>query len=140
VVDSGISATASSSAAASVAWARWQRLAVAAVAALTLLEFLWEMWLAPLRPGGSWLVLKALPLALAWPGLARGAKRARQRMTLLLLPYAGEGLVRGLSESGRHALVAWTAAALAVIAFIALLQSFRAERRARAKAADDQSG
>jgi uncharacterized membrane protein len=113
------------------AGARWQRLAVAAVAALALLELLWEMWLAPLKPGGSWLALKALPLMLAWPGIARGATRARQRMTLLLLPYFGEGLVRGLSESGRREAIAWTAALLAAIAFIALLQSFRSERNAR---------
>jgi uncharacterized membrane protein len=58
--------------------APWQRVSVAAVAALILLELLWELWLAPLRPGGSWLALKALPLALLWPGLARGAKRPRQ--------------------------------------------------------------
>ena len=34
--------------------------------------------LAPLRPGGSWLALKALPLALLLPGVARGALRPRQ--------------------------------------------------------------
>ena len=111
--------------------AGWLRLAVATVAALTLLELLWETWLAPLKPGGSWLALKALPLALAWPGLARGSSRARQWMTLLLLPYFGEGLVRGLTESGRHAVVAWMAAALAALAFVALLTSFRIERNAR---------
>ncbi len=120
-----------------VAAARWQRLAVAAVAALTLLELLWELWLAPLKPGGSWLALKALPLALAWPGLARGSTRARQRMTLLLLPYFGEGLVRGLTESGRHALCAWMAAVLAAIAFVALLVSFRIARKTRDRHAQD---
>ncbi|TMH86357.1 MAG: DUF2069 domain-containing protein, partial [Betaproteobacteria bacterium] len=29
----------------------------------------WELWLAPLRPGGSLIALKALPLALALPGI-----------------------------------------------------------------------
>jgi len=86
--------------------------------------------MAPVRPGGSWLALKGLPLALAWPALARGATRVRQGMTLLLLPYAAEGVVRGLTESGRHALVAWTAALVAALAFAALLSSFRAERHA----------
>ena len=109
--------------------ARMQRLAVAAVAALTLLEFLWEMWLAPLKPGGSWLALKALPLALAWPALARGETRGRQRMSLLLIPYFCEALVRALTESGRHAMLAWTATALVSIAFVALLASFRFSRR-----------
>ncbi len=108
----------------------WHRLAVAAVAALLLLECLWELWLAPVKPGGSWLALKGLPLAFAWPALARGTTRARQGMTLLLLPYAAEGIVRGVTESGRHALVAWAAALVAAVAFAALLASFRVERRA----------
>ena len=102
-----------------------QRLAVAAVAALALLEVLWEAWLAPLKPGGSWLVLKALPLAALWIGLARGAPKARQWLALLLPFYAAEGLVRAISESGRHAMVALAAAALAGIAFVALLGTFR---------------
>ena len=109
--------------------ARWLRRAVAAVAALALLELLWELWLAPLRPGGSWLALKVVPLALAWPALARGSRPAAQGMLLLLLPYFAEGVVRGVSETGRHAVLAWTATALAVAAFGALLLHFRARRR-----------
>ena len=101
---------------------------VAAVTALLLLEVLWELWLAPLRPGGSWLALKALPLMLLWPGLVHGAKRPRQWLTLLLPLYLAEAIVRALSESGRHALAAWMAAALAAVAIIALLASFRAGR------------
>jgi uncharacterized membrane protein len=108
----------------------WERLAVAAVTALLMLEILWELWLAPVKPGGSWLALKALPLALMWRPLARGAVKARQGMTLLLMPYLAEGVVRGVSESGRHALVAWTAALVAAIAFIALLVPFRNAKRA----------
>ena len=101
---------------------------MAAVAALLLLELLWELWLAPLRPGGSWLALKALPLMLLWPGLARGARKPRQWLTLLLPLYVAEAIVRALSESGRHAPVAWMAAALAAVAFATLLASFRATR------------
>jgi uncharacterized membrane protein len=108
--------------------ARAYRVAVAAVAALALVELLWETWLAPVRPGGSWLALKALPLLLLWPTLARGSRRRAQWMLFVLLPYFAEGVVRGASESGRHAFVAWTAAALSVLAFVALLQAFRAAR------------
>jgi uncharacterized membrane protein len=103
------------------------RLAVAGVAALALVEIAWELWLAPL-PKGSWLALKALPLGLVWPGLARGVRRSRQWLALLLPLYVGEAIVRALSESGRHAVVAWVATAIACLAFIALLASFRAER------------
>ena len=111
--------------------ARWQRLAVAAVAALALLEVLWELWLAPLRPGGSWLALKALPLALLWPGLSRGAMRAGQWLALLLPLYVAEAIVRALTEGGRHRLLAWTATVLASTGFVAVLASFRAARRDR---------
>ena len=112
--------------------ARWQRLAVAAVAALVLLEVLWELWLAPLKPGGSWLALKALPLALLWPGLARGAARSGQWLALLLPLYFAEAIVRALTEGGRHRVVALAATVLAGVAFAAVLASFRAARRARA--------
>ena len=109
--------------------ARWQRLAVAAVAALVLLELLWELWLAPLKPGGSWLALKALPLALLWPGLARGASRPRQWLALLLPLYFAEAIVRALTEGGRHRVLALAATVLAGVAFAAVLASFRAARR-----------
>jgi uncharacterized membrane protein len=111
--------------------ARWLRLALIAATALMLLELLWELLLAPLRPGGSWLALKALPLALLLPGVARGALRPRQVLAFVLLPLFAEGLVRALTEAGRHALVAGTAAAIAACAFTALVLSFRAERRAQ---------
>ena len=106
----------------------WQRAAVAAVAALVLLELMWELWLAPLRPGGSWLALKALPLALLWPALARGARRARQWLALLLPLYFAEAIVRALTEAGRHALVAWAASGLIAFAFVAVLATFRQPR------------
>ena len=112
--------------------AHWHRLAIAAVAALALLEVLWELWLAPLKPGGSWLALKALPLALLWPGLSRGEKNARQWLALLLPFYFAEAIVRAMTEGGRHRLLALAATALAGIAFVAVLASFRAARRDRA--------
>lgn len=109
---------------------RWRRGAAAALLALALLELLWELWLAPLKPGGSWLAVKALPLLALTPGVAQGRVRARQ-WTLLLLPwYVAEGVVRALSESGRHALCAAVAAALAFAALAAGLGWFRAQGRA----------
>jgi uncharacterized membrane protein len=103
----------------------WQRWAVALVAALALLEALWELALAPVRPGGSWLALKALPLALLWWPLARGDRRPRQIASLLLPLYFGEALVRALTEHGRHAQVATLATAISVSALVAILMSFR---------------
>jgi uncharacterized membrane protein len=111
--------------------ARWHRVAVALVAGLAIFEALWELSLAPLRPGGSWLALKALPPALLWLPLARGRRRARQLASLLLPLFAAEGIVRALTESGRHAVVATAATALALAALVALLLSFTAERKSQ---------
>jgi hypothetical protein len=47
-----------------------------------------------------------------------------------MLPlFAAEGIVRAMTESGRHAYVAAVAAALALAALAALLLSFRVEER-----------
>ncbi len=43
--------------------------AVASLAGLIAVSLAWELWLAPLRPGGSWLALKALPLCLPLAGI-----------------------------------------------------------------------
>lgn len=106
------------------------RATIAAVLALALLEFLWETLLAPL-PGARWLAMKALPLAVLLPGVARGAVRPRQWLVLLLPWYLAEALVRALTETGRHAIVAAMAAVLAAVAFGAALAWFAAEKRAR---------
>src|SRR5512139_1374549 len=105
------------------------RVALLGLIALALVSFLWEMWLAPIRPGGSWLALKALPLALLVPAALRGTRRALQWLSLLLPFYVAEGVVRGVTESGRHALVAWVAAMVAAATFVALLAWVRSSRR-----------
>ena len=95
---------------------------------LCLLEILWEIWLAPVRPGGSWLALKALPLICLVPGVAKGSLRARQWVLIVLPWYVAEGVVRALSETGRQFLCAAMAATLALAAIAAGLAWFRAER------------
>lgn len=116
------------------------RLAVAGTFALLLLELLWELVLAPLRAHPSWLALKALPLALLLPGTARGARRPRQWLSLLLPFYIAEALGRTLAEHGRHALVAGTACFVAAATFVALLAWFRKDAVDRAAARSDAVG
>jgi len=70
------------------------RVAAASWLALLALVVLWEWQLAPLRPGGSWLLLKALPLLLPLRGVLRGDAKAMQWATLLVLLYIAEGSVR----------------------------------------------
>ena len=101
---------------------------MASLLALGGLALLWELVLAPARPGGSWLALKALPVLALVPGVARGSRRAGQAATLLVPWYAAEGIVRAASEQGRHALVAATSALLAIAAFGALLLWLRRAR------------
>ena len=98
---------------------RYARIALAALAALALTELLWEWAWAPLRPGGSWLALKAVPLALAWVGCLHGRLRA-WRLALLMLPfYFAEAAVAMLTRSGRAQFVAGWAALLAAVCFAA---------------------
>ena len=105
-----------------------ERGTTAAVVALCVLLVLWEMWLAPARAGGSWLALKALPLALALPGLFRRARYTRQWLSLLLPFYAAEGIVRAFSEAGRVRVLAVAELLLALITFAALLALLRKPR------------
>ncbi len=108
----------------------YARVCLLGMVALALVCVLWETVLAPLRPGGSWLALKALPLALLLPAASRGTRKALQGLSLLLPFYFAEGLVRGFSESGRHAVVAWVAAAIAAATFVAVLAWVRTDRTA----------
>src|SRR5204863_4889489 len=63
------------------------RTATAALAALFVLCLAWELWLAPLRPGGSLVALKALPLLLPLPGIWRGRRYTYQWSSLFILAY-----------------------------------------------------
>ena len=75
-----------------------------AVASLCLLVgncVLWEWLLAPIRPGGSWMVLKALPLLIPLPGLLSALPKRRytyQWATLFIWLYFTEGVVRAWSD------------------------------------------
>ena len=71
-----------------------------ALLALILLCLTWELWLAPLRPGGSWLALKVLPLLAALPGVLKGRAYTLQWASAVALVYGAEGLVRWWSDAG----------------------------------------
>lgn len=106
------------------------RLTIAALAALTLLEILWAVVLAPL-PGAQWLAIKALPLALLFPGVSRGARKPRQWLALLTPFYFAEALVRAITEPGRHSLVAGMAAVLALAVFLGVVTWLHGEKPRR---------
>ncbi|WCM21971.1 DUF2069 domain-containing protein [Paraburkholderia bryophila] len=95
--------------------------ATAALIALIALTVAWEWWLAPLRPGGSAMVLKAVPLLLALPGVWRRRLYTLQWASMLILLYFAEGIVRGWSERGSSARLGWLEVALAVVFFVCTL-------------------
>ncbi|MBZ4241616.1 DUF2069 domain-containing protein, partial [Mycobacterium tuberculosis] len=64
---------------------RYALVATACLVALIALSLAWELWLAPLRPGGSALMLKAIPLALALPGVWRRNIYTMQWASMLIL-------------------------------------------------------
>ena len=59
-----------------------------------MLGLAWELMLAPLRPGGSWLVLKVVPLLLPLPAMLRGSAYAMQVALFIVLLSVLEGSVR----------------------------------------------
>jgi len=89
------------------------------------------LWLAPLRPGGSLIALKALPLALALPGILGGRRYTYQWSSMLALAYFAEGATRAWAERGLSQSLALGEILLSVI-FVAAAVS--CARRTRAGA------
>jgi uncharacterized membrane protein len=98
-----------------------RRVAGGALLALVLLCLAWELWLAPLRPGGSLIALKALPLLLPLPGIFRGRRYTFQWSSLLILAYFAEGATRAWSERGVSQLLAGAEVALSLVFFTAVV-------------------
>ena len=100
--------------------------AAASLIALILLCVAWELFLAPVRPGGSWLVLKALPLMVPLFGVLHGKRYTFQWTTLLVWLYFAEGVVRAYSDSGLSARLAAAEIVLVLAYFAAAVAYLRA--------------
>lgn len=109
--------------------ARYQVVSSTALIALIGLCLAWEAWLAPLRPGGSALILKAVPLLAPLFGILRGKRYTYQWSSMLVLLYFTEGIVRAWSDKGLSAQLALAEIALAVVFFGAALAYARASGR-----------
>jgi len=94
-----------------------QLIASASLIALIFLCLAWELWLAPMRPGGSWLVLKTLPLLLPLMGILKGRRYTYQWASMLVLAYFSEGVMRAWSETGLSAQLALAEIVLSVVFF-----------------------
>ncbi len=100
----------------SIGWTR--TVAVMSLIGLIVLGVAWELWLAPIRPGGSWLVLKVLPLCLPLAGLLKRRMYTYRWVSLLIWLYFTEGVVRAWSEQppGRYLALIEIALCLALFA------------------------
>ncbi len=105
--------------------------ASASLLALLALCLAWELWLAPLRPGGSLVAFKALPLTLAVWGIVTGRRYTYQWSSMLILAYFAEGVVRTWSERG---VSQWLAAAEIAISLVFFASSVAYARLTRAAA------
>ena len=75
---------------------RW--LALGSLIGLIVLGLAWEMWLAPIRPGGSLLALKVLPLCIPLAGIMKNRMYTYRWVSLLVWLYFTEGAVRAYSD------------------------------------------
>ena len=73
-------------------------LAVGSLLGLIVLGIAWEMWIAPLRPGGSSLVLKVLPLFIPLAGLLKNRMYTYRWVSPMVWLYFTEGVVRAYSD------------------------------------------
>lgn len=125
-------------------WSGWHRLALVSLVVLFVWCIAWEIWLAPLKPGGTLMFLKALPLAFAIRGVAKANPYTLQWASMLILLYFMEGVVRVASDPpGPSIWMAWVEIMLSVVFFVSALAFLRplkvAARHAGKQTKPDQS-
>ncbi len=81
----------------------------------------WEWFLVPLRPHGSLMVLKCLPLVIFLPGLFRGSNYHMQAVSMVILLYFFEGFAR-LLDPGLNLILAIIEILLSCVIFFSILK------------------
>ncbi|BEU97360.1 DUF2069 domain-containing protein [Acidovorax sp. DW039] len=110
-----------------VAATRW--LAVGSLVALIALCLAWELVLAPVRPGGSWLAIKALPLCIPLPGILKNRMYTYRWVSLVIWLYFTEGVVRAWSDKSPGNWLAMAEIALCLVLFTACTLHVRLRQR-----------
>ena len=108
-----------------------RRVAVATLLALIALSLSWELFLAPLRPGGSWLALKALPLCIPLAGFLKNRMYTYRWVSLMIWLYFTEGVVRAWSDRPPSNWLALLEAVLCVVLFVACTVHIRQRLRSQ---------
>jgi uncharacterized membrane protein len=104
--------------------------ACASLVALIFLCVAWELFLAPVKPGGSWLVLKVLPLLVPLFGVLHGRRYTFQWTTLMIWLYFTEGVVRAWSDAGLSARLGGAEIVLSLAYFVCAVAFVRLQRNA----------
>ncbi len=103
--------------------------AILSLILLILLSLAWELWLAPLRPGGSFLVFKAVILLLPLRGVLSERIYTYQWSSMfIMLPFT-EGVMRAWSEHGLTRGLALGETALSLLFFLCVLGYLRDLKR-----------
>lgn len=97
---------------------------------LCLLALYWELLGAPLRPGGSLIALKVVPLVLCLPALWRSSLYAMQGVSMLVLLYMAEAIIRAMGEPYPSAGYAWAAFILSWLCFFTCILYVRPYKKA----------
>ena len=100
-------------------------LALGSLAGLIVLGLAWEMWLAPIRPGGSLLALKVLPLVIPLAGIWKNRMYTYRWVSLMVWLYFTEGVVRAWSDKPPGNYLAMVEVVLCLLLFIACAQHVR---------------
>ena len=104
-------------------------LAVGSLLGLIVLSLAWELLVAPMRPGGSWLALKALPLCLPLAGLLKNRMYTYRWVSILVWLYFTEGVVRAWGDKAPSNYCALLEIALCLVLFVACLMHVRLRQR-----------
>jgi uncharacterized membrane protein len=116
----------------------WRLIAWFAWFALIVLCILWEAVLAPIKPGGSWAVIKVMPLLFALKGIWQARSYTMQWSSMLVMLYFIEGVVR-LNDKGLSAYLAGLEIVLSLVAYFALLAYLKPLKKvAKMKKAEDE--
>ena len=116
-----------SSSSTSVEFTRWA--ATLSVLGLILLGVGWELLWAPLRPGGTLLALKVLPLCIPLAGLLKNRMYTYRWVSLVVWLYFIEGVVRAWSDKAPSNWLAMVEIALCLTLFVACAAHVRLRQR-----------
>ncbi len=100
---------------------------LAGLLALFALCIVWETTLTPLR-AGSLLWIKALPLLLPLPGVFKGRRYTCQWLSMFILVWFVEGVMRGWGDHGAIRYLALVEVALSVCVFLGAIAFARLTR------------